>query len=47
VGFSLGSAYGVAMDKQWGIASQSKRPIVLLHCGDGLRGSIALEKCSD
>jgi 3-oxoacyl-[acyl-carrier-protein] synthase III len=47
VGFSLGSAFGVAMERCWSVTSQARRSIVLLHCGDGLRGSIALEKCSD
>jgi 3-oxoacyl-[acyl-carrier-protein] synthase III len=47
VGFSLGSAFGVAMDRQWGAAIQQKRSMVLLHCGDGLRGSVVLERCFD
>jgi 3-oxoacyl-[acyl-carrier-protein] synthase III len=44
-GFSLGSALGVALEQRWNEAVQHDRPIVLLHCGDGLRGSIALKKC--
>jgi 3-oxoacyl-[acyl-carrier-protein] synthase III len=44
-GFSLGSAFGVALAEQWSGAIQQGRPVVLLHCGDGLRGSIVLKKC--
>jgi 3-oxoacyl-[acyl-carrier-protein] synthase III len=44
-GFSLGSSLGVALAEQWNGAIQQERPVVLLHCGDGLRGSIVLKKC--
>jgi 3-oxoacyl-[acyl-carrier-protein] synthase III len=41
VGFSLGSAHGIALTKAWN-AVQSGQPVVLMHCGDGQCGSVVL-----
>jgi 3-oxoacyl-[acyl-carrier-protein] synthase III len=41
VGFALGASYGVALAKIWGDLKPGS-PIVLMHCGDGQRGSVVL-----
>ena len=42
-GFSLGSSGGVALASVWDQLKPGA-PVVVLHCGDGLRGSVVLEK---
>lgn len=42
-GFSLGSSSGVALESAWA-ALVKRSPLVVLHCGDGLRGSVVIEK---
>jgi hypothetical protein len=44
-GFTLGSSYGVALERSFNLCSTGElagAPIVLLHCGDGRRGSLVL-----
>jgi 3-oxoacyl-[acyl-carrier-protein] synthase III len=41
IGFSFGASHGVALAKVWDELSQ-ERPVVLMHCGDGQRGSVVL-----
>jgi 3-oxoacyl-[acyl-carrier-protein] synthase III len=43
VGFSLGSAHGVALDRIWGDRDPNST-VVLMHCGDGQCGSVVLVK---
>jgi 3-oxoacyl-[acyl-carrier-protein] synthase-3 len=40
-GFSIGSSYGVALAQSWG-ALLDGGSVVMLHCGDGMRGSVVL-----
>jgi 3-oxoacyl-[acyl-carrier-protein] synthase III len=42
-GFSLGSSSGVALASVWPALSTGS-PIVVLHCGDGLCGSVVVER---
>jgi 3-oxoacyl-[acyl-carrier-protein] synthase III len=42
IGFSIGASHGVALAKVWEEINQ-ERPVVLMHCGDGQRGSVVLE----
>jgi len=41
IGFSIGASHGVALAKVWEKISK-ERPVVLMHCGDGQRGSVVL-----
>jgi 3-oxoacyl-[acyl-carrier-protein] synthase III len=41
VGFSLGSAHGVALSRVWNEVEPG-RAVVLMHCGDGQCGSVVL-----
>lgn len=44
-GFTLGSSYGIALERAFNLCSAGElagAPIVLLHCGDGRRGSLVL-----
>jgi 3-oxoacyl-[acyl-carrier-protein] synthase III len=40
-GFALGSSYGMALAETWETLSRGGR-VVILHCGDGMRGSVTL-----
>ena len=42
-GFSLGSSSGVALAHGWQALSGGS-PLVVLHCGDGLQGSVIIER---
>lgn len=42
VGFALGSSHGVALAQVWS-ALKAGESVVLMHCGDGQCGSVALE----
>lgn len=42
IGFSLGSAHGVALARVWNTLKAGD-PVVLMHCGDGQCGSVVLE----
>lgn len=41
IGFSLGSAHGVALNRAWS-ELEPGRAVVLMHCGDGQCGSVVL-----
>jgi 3-oxoacyl-[acyl-carrier-protein] synthase III len=43
-GFTLGSSYGLCLAQGWG-ALTSGAAVVMMHCGDGVRGSVVLGSC--
>jgi 3-oxoacyl-[acyl-carrier-protein] synthase III len=49
-GFSLGSSYGIALERSLEVCSAGDlkdSPIIILHCGDGRRGSLVLSPQHD
>jgi 3-oxoacyl-[acyl-carrier-protein] synthase III len=43
-GFTLGSSYGLCLAQGWS-ALEGGGAVVMMHCGDGVRGSVVLGSC--